>query len=93
MKKKILNVAGMSTPESITFFGDNGDCIVDTVDLKSPPRYDKGKPYILTKSVKNIPLLRGYAVIIDLIINLCGKSPKNDLLSYRSYAPSGWGME
>ena len=70
MKNKILNVAGMSTPDSISFFGDNGDCLVDTVDFKSPPRYTKIKPYTLIKKVKNIPIIRGYAIIIDMIINL-----------------------
>lgn len=60
----------MSTPETITFFGDNGDCTVDTVDFKSPPYYTKSKPYALTKHVKNIPLIRGYTVIVDIFINI-----------------------
>lgn len=60
----------MSSPSSITFFGDKGECEVDTIDHNLPPKYTTSKPYRLTKHVKNIPIIRGYTLMVDLIFQL-----------------------
>ena len=79
MKKKVADIAGMSFPESINFFGDNGISEVDTTDFKLPPRYTKDRPYGLYKKVKNIPLIRGYAVLVDLFLSIIKTIFKNVL--------------
>ena len=70
MKGKVVNLAGMSFPESINFFGNKGTAEVNTVDFKLPPTYTKEKSFSLYRVVKKFPLIRGYAVLIDLIMSI-----------------------
>lgn len=79
MKKKVADLAGMSTPENITFFGEDGTSEVDTIDFKNPPRYYKDKTFTLFKKVKNIPIIRGYAVLFEIILSFLRFLFKNKL--------------
>ena len=79
MKGKVANLAGMSFPESINFFGNEGFSEVDTTDYKLPPKYAKDKHYTLYKKVKKFPIIRGYAVLIDLFFLMIRALFKNVL--------------
>ena len=70
MKEKIANLAGMSFPESISFFGEGGSVSIDTKNHEDKPRYEKEKPYSLFRRVNKIPFIRGYAMVIDIIYQL-----------------------
>ena len=69
-KNKTLDLAGISHPGSITFFGEEGQAEVDTEDLKIPPRYVKERSHCLYSIFKKIPVIRGYAVIFDLLFEM-----------------------
>lgn len=77
--KKKLDIGGMSFPDQINFFGENGSVEIDTHNYENKPNYEKDKPYSLFKRVNKIPFIRGYAMIIDLVYQFLKSIFKNVL--------------
>lgn len=69
-KNKILDLVGISLPDSITFFGEKGETEVDTKYLKIPPRYIKEKSFSLYRLCRKVPIIRGYAFVFDILFQL-----------------------
>jgi len=83
-KNRILkSLGGMSVPSHIMFMSDKGESNVDTSHLDLPPVYDKDPLNgALFRKVKNIPFIRGLALIFDMFFSMLRHLYKNKPLFF-----------
>lgn len=78
-ENKVADLGGMSLPEVIYFFSENGTSEVDMKNYQNVPFYEKVSERSLFYKLRRVPFIRGIAAYIGLIYSLLKQIWKNKL--------------